>query len=348
MNFHYTDHLKKLERPSLSEDIHSTFIRLDRNEAPFSAFDIVEGIINQSELKTLNKYPDLYSIYCTISNDIRLDVDQIVITHGSEQGIRYVFDSFLDYNDDIVYLDPSYAMLDVYAHLNKANVKKIFFDKSRHIHFDEILRSINNKTKLFVLANPNNPTGSCFKYEDIQKICAHTKKYNCIFLLDEAYFYYYEIESIKLLNKFDNLIITRSFSKAWGMAGARVGVLLSNKKIISLLWKQKPMHEINYMSLNLLEKIYPYKDLIIQSNVTQVNKWKKTFKKKNFKNLKYLETEGNFILMKSYDYKNHIKLLKENKILPKMNFDTPCLLDCFRFSVSNDFVMEKLISVLDS
>ena len=54
MNFHYTDHLKKLERPSLSEDIHSTFIRLDRNEAPFSAFDIVEGIINQSELKTLN------------------------------------------------------------------------------------------------------------------------------------------------------------------------------------------------------------------------------------------------------------------------------------------------------
>ena len=74
----------------------------------------------------------------------------------------------------------------------------------------------------------------------------------------------------------------------------------------------------------------------------------KTFKKKNFKNLKCLELKGNFILMKSYDYKNHIKLLKENKILPKMNFDTPCLLDCFRFSVSNDFVMEKLISVLDS
>ena len=64
-----------------------------------------------------------------------------------------MFDSFLDYNDDIVYLDQSYAMLDVYAHLNKANVKKIFFDKSRHIHFDEILRSINNKTKLFVLGN---------------------------------------------------------------------------------------------------------------------------------------------------------------------------------------------------
>ena len=67
------------------------------------------------------------------------------------------------------------------------------------------------------------------------------------------------------------------------MAGARVGVLLSNKKIISLLWKQKPMHEINYMSLNLLEKIYPLKDLIIQSNITQVNKWKKHSKKRILK-----------------------------------------------------------------
>ena len=66
------------------------------------------------------------------------------------------------------------------------------------------------------------------------------------------------------------------------MAGARV-VYCYLIKIISLLWKQKPMHEINYMSLNLLEKIYPYKDLIIQSNVTQVNKWKKTFKKRILK-----------------------------------------------------------------
>ena len=110
--------------------------------------------------------------------------------------------------------------------------------------------------------------------KEIIRIAEHTLKNKTLFLLDEAYFYYYKIDSLSLIEQFPNLIITRSFSKAWGLAGARMGLIFSNKNNISLLWRQKPMHEINQLSKLVCEKILPHEEKIIGTNVSQVEKWK--------------------------------------------------------------------------
>ena len=149
-----------------------------------------------------------------------------------------------------------------------------------------------------------------------------------------------------MIDKYPNLIISRSLSKAWGLAGLRVGYLISNKDNISLLRRQKPMHEINQLSINVCNKILPYSNEIIKKNIDQVKKWKKIFKNNSTNNLEYLPTEGNYILLKSNSYKYHKDILIKNKIIPKMDFSTPCLKNCFRFSIGKDTTMDKLYSIL--
>ena len=342
----YENYIGELYRPSAEKKMDDTFVRLDRNEPPFSAFEIIDGIISNHELKSLNHYPEVYSLYQKIAKLFQQEIKQLLLTHGSEQGIRYVFETFLDSGDEVVFLDPSYAMYDVYAYYKKAKVKKIKFGTSRVIYLDQIYKAVSHNTRLFVLANPNNPTGSVFTIKEIIKIAKHTLINKTIFLLDEAYFYYYKIDTLPLIKQFPNLIITRSFSKAWGLAGARVGLVFSNSNYISLLSKQKPMHEINQLSVLVCEKVLSHAEAIVSANVNQVTKWKEKFKAAKLTNLEYLETEGNYFLLESKNYEKHKSLLFNKKFIPKMDFSTPCLKNCFRFSVGNDNVMHRLISIL--
>ena len=141
----YENYIGKLYRPSPEKKIDDEFIRLDRNEPPFSAFEVIDGFLSNHELKSLNHYPEVYSLYKKIAKLFQLDVQQLLLTHGSEQGIRYVFDTFLDSGDEVVYFDPSYAMYDVYSYYKKAKAKKINFGESRVISLDQIFdRSAND------------------------------------------------------------------------------------------------------------------------------------------------------------------------------------------------------------
>jgi len=343
----YENYISKLYRPSPEKEMDDDFVRLDRNEPPFSAFEVIDGVISNDELKSLNHYPEIYSLYQKIAKLFHQETQQLLLTHGSEQGIRYVFDTFLDSGDEVVYLDPSYAMYDVYSYYKKAKINKIEFGKSRVIDLSQIYKAVSHNTRLFVLANPNNPTGSVFTIKEIIKIAQHTFNNNTIFLLDEAYFYYYKIDTLNLIKQFPNLIITRSLSKAWGLAGARVGLVFSNSKNISLLSKQKPMHEINQLSILVCDKVLSHADEIVSANVNQVKKWKEIFKAASLSNLEYLETEGNYFLLKSKTYEIHKRLLFDEKFIPKMDFPTACLKNCFRFSVGNDYVMNRLISIFN-
>ena len=340
------NYIGKLYRPSTEKKIGDEFIRLDRNEPPFSAFEVIDGFLSNHELKSLNHYPEVYSLYQKIAKLFQQDIQQLLLTHGSEQGIRYVFDTFLDSGDEVVYFDPSYAMYDVYSYYKKAKVIKIKFGESRVISLDQVFKAVSHDSRLFVLANPNNPTGSVFTIKEIIRIAEHTLNNKTLFLLDEAYFYYYKIDTLPLIKEFSNLIITRSFSKAWGLAGARIGLVFSNTKYISLLSKQKPMHEINQLSVLLCEKVLPHSEEIVSANVSQVTKWKEKFKAAMLANLKYIDTEGNYFLLESKTYEKHKRLLFNEKFIPKMDFSSPCLKNCFRFSVSNDKVMQRLISIL--
>jgi histidinol-phosphate aminotransferase len=342
----YSEYLSKLYRPSLEKTNKNSFICLNKNEPPFSAFDMVDGLITDNDIKSLRVYPDPYELYEKLSNFVNVEMNQLLITQGSEQAIEFIFRVFLEENDEVVYLNPSFAMFDVFAYIQKAKIKYIEFDKYMELNVDNILKNITNNTKLFVLANPNNPTGTAYDLDELNKIAVHTEQTHTVFLLDEAYFHFYNIDSIRLIKQYKHIIITRTFSKALGIAGARVGYAISNKKNIELLRKLKPIDEINQLSNIIAKKVIDNADIILEKNINQVDKWKNIFKTTELNNIEYIDTEGNFILLKSKSYNIHKNLFLENKILPKMDFSQEYLKDCFRFSIGDDKTMNKILTLI--
>jgi histidinol-phosphate aminotransferase len=343
-----SNYLNELFRPKLEKGNRDQYICIDKNEPPFSAFELVKDLITDEDIKNLRVYPDPYELYEKLSNFVGVSIEKLLITQGSEQAIEFVFRVFVNENDEVIYLNPSFAMFDVYSYIQKAKIKYINFEDNISLKIESVINSITESTKLFVLANPNNPTGTSFNLEELELIAKHTEKTNTIFLLDEAYFYFYNIDSISLINKYKNLIITRTFSKALGIAGARVGYAISQINNIDLLRKIKPIDEINQLSNILAKKVIDNSQIILKKNIDQVNKWKKKFENTDFTNLEYINTEGNFILLKSLNYEYHKKIFLNNKIFPKMDFKEFYLSNCFRLSISDDVTMERIFYLLNN
>jgi len=296
--YNYIQHLEKLYRPHLEKSYRDEFICFDKNEAPFSAFEVIDGLINNNDIKNLRQYPDPYLLYKRLASFLKVEIENLLLTHGSEQGINYIFQVILEKGDEVVYLNPSFAMYDVFTYIQQAKKKYIYFQDFK-LDLELVLSSISKKTKLFVLANPNNPTGTAFQLNELIKIAQKLADVNGYFLIDEAYFYYFNIDTISMLKDFSNIFLTRSFSKAFGLAGLRVGFVISNKKNIELLRKVKLINEINRLSIIVAYKALEKANQIIKKNIHQVKKWKEIFKKTKLKNMEYIPTEGNFILLKS-------------------------------------------------
>lgn len=342
----YQNYLSNLYRPSLEHSDRNEYVCMDKNEPPFSAFDCIDDLINDDDIRSLRVYPDPFELYEKLAKFSNVNMNQLLITQGSEQAIEFVFRVYLEEDNEVVYLNPSFAMFDVFAYVQKAKIKYIEFNEDMTISVDLIMHTITTKTKLFVLANPNNPTGTVFNLDELYAIAEHTKKTGTFFLLDEAYYHFYDIDSISLINKYEHIIITRTFSKALGIAGARVGYAISNKNNIDLLRKLKPIDEINQLSNIIAKKVLDNADIVLKRNIDQVKKWKAFFKFYKFDDMEYIETEGNFILLKSSSYILHKELFLKNKILPKMDFKQECLKDCFRFSTMNDNTMKLIVHLI--
>ena len=132
---------------------------------------------------------------------------------------------------------------------------------------------------MIILANPNSPTGTVINKKKILDITKKAQKYNIPVIIDEAYYGFYNYSFIKEINKYKNLIILRTFSKSYGLAGLRAGYLISNKSIIKELFKFKPMYEINSIACKVLEIFLKHKDLE-KSFIKRGVGWKKLFSKR--------------------------------------------------------------------
>ncbi len=344
----YTDYLTKLFRPPLAKRGNEDFLWVDRNEPPFGAFETIEGLITDEDLQNmLRVYPDPYEIYEALAPFYGVDPQQLLLTHGSEQGLRYVFDTYLDFHDEVVYAKPSFGMYEVYAYYKKAQVTHLEYTPNRELPIETILATVTPRTRLLVIANPNSPTGTAYTLEEIEHIAEHTAQTGTIFLLDEAYYHFYSLDTLPLLQRYSHVVISRTFSKAWGLAGLRIGVLISTPDQIQVLRSQKLAMEINQFSILLCRKAIENADSILARNVNQVKKWQRIFKETSLPHLDYLETQTNFILLKSHQYDFHKQRLLDNKILPKMDFPDPCMQDCIRISVYTDEAMEQILTVLE-
>ncbi|WP_228445170.1 aminotransferase class I/II-fold pyridoxal phosphate-dependent enzyme [Chryseobacterium shandongense] len=221
---------------------------------------------NESAFGELNRYPDstqkeLKEKLAAMKN---VSAKQIAVGNGSDELIDLIVKVFCEPKKDaILMMNPSFAMYGFYASVNENKVVKLNLDENFGIDKEEFLKiSKEEKPKVFFLCSPNNPTGN-----SIEGIEFYIKNFNGIVVVDEAYIEFSEHKScIELLGKCPNLIVLQTFSKAWGMAGARVGIAYSSQEIIKLINTVKSPYNINSLSLNKIMQLINYKN-IIEENI---------------------------------------------------------------------------------
>jgi len=297
------------------------YLTMERNERvdEFSNTQL-KKIFNNLTSYDLRTYPENNEIYFKISKWLKIKPENIMLTEGADGGLLRVFNVFISEKDRVVALNPSFSMYPLYCKM--FNGKYLPFNlnlETQKNYFKEFVKFIKKtKPKLVLISNPNQPVEVMLNFEQLKSICEITEKMNCLFLVDEAYYHYNKISAQKLVKKFKNLIVVRTFSKAFGLAGLRVGYSIADKNIIDLLKSIKPIYEINSINIKIIN--YFLDNIpIMKKNVKEINKSKKYIKKELKKlNIDVYGKYSNTVLIKlrnSRLAKNMCKKLFNRKII---------------------------------
>lgn len=339
--------IQSLKRDKISLLSRRNYLRLDKNEriSPF-----LNTIVKKAQLDSfdLTAYPETGKVYKKLSKINKLSKENFILTAGSEFGIRMCFEYFCQNNNKkIITIEPTFGMVEVYSKLFNIKQIKINYDKNFNLEISKLLKKINKNISLIVLANPNSPTGTIIERNLIIKILKKSNQFNVPVLIDEAYFGFYNISYIKLIKKFSNLLILRTFSKSFGLAGLRAGYLVSNKKLIIELSKFKSMYEINSAAVKvvlfLLDNPNHIKNYINQTRIGKLF-FEKELKKLN---INFLKTYANFIHIKLGDKKKKIeKIFIKSKILTRKGPGVIGFEDYLRVSLGPKKQMQAVILIL--
>ena len=229
--------IKSLKPYSSARDEYSgeEAIFLDANENPFN--------------EPYNRYPDPYQrkLKSKIAEIKGTGAENIFLGNGSDEAIDLAFRAFCEPGvDNIISIDPTYGMYQVAADINNIEVRRIKLTSDFELDVTALLNAADENSKLLFICSPNNPTGNSFKKEDIITLIS---EFEGIVVLDEAYIDFAPEKSfLPELNKYANLIILQTFSKAWGMAGIRLGMAFTAPEIVSIFNHIKYPYNINVLT----------------------------------------------------------------------------------------------------
>ena len=202
-------------------------VKLDANESPFNLPPLVEErIFNRLHSVSFNRYPAdaVFSLSDQLTRHLGVGA---LLGNGSSELIEKTFFAFASPRHSVVFPYPSFSMFRIYAQLSGANIVEVPLNTGGTLNVDAFINAVNaNNASLAVVCNPNNPTGSSIPLDMLRFIADNVK---CPFLVDEAYGEFADVSAIALINRLDNLIVTKTFSKAFGLAACRIGYLLTNK-----------------------------------------------------------------------------------------------------------------------
>jgi histidinol-phosphate aminotransferase len=301
--------------------------------------------------KNFKRYPDSDGTFLrkTIAKKFKLDQNRIILGAGSDQIFEFICKAFLNKNDEVVI--PQYSFI-IYRIYSKLNFAKIVYasEKNYTVSVDNILACTTRKTKIVFIANPNNPTGTYINKNEILRLRKKLRN-DILLVVDDAYFEYMGLKDyqsgLKLFSEYKNVIIARTFSKIYGLAGLRVGWGYSSKNIINSLNKIKPPFNVSRPALFAASAAIKDKSWL-NKEIRHIRKWSKKFHE-IFKSLKIEtnKTSVNFHLINFNRVKLTSKtvftaLAKAGILLRQMNVYS--IKNSLRVTIGNNKENTKLLS----
>ncbi len=330
--------LKNLNRQFDPYADRKDFIRLDRNEDPVGYDeDFFNKCLNSITVHDIAAYADSSALAIKLSSWLDVSVNNLYISAGSDAIIKNIFECYVDPDNQIVLQDPSWRMYDVYACVYGAKVLHVPYDQDLTFNLDEVTKHLQSSTvKMVVLANPNQPTGTVIPKQEIINLLDVAYQTNTIVVIDEAYHLFAESTLVDAIKKYDNLIVARTFSKAFGLAGLRIGYAVANDKRIQELMLLRPVTDANSLALK-------FSEYLLDNMPVVMNKINDFVAGRNFLYQKFCEyglvcypSHGNFLLLRCPSLEDARKIIdeaKKKKYLLKGPFTAYPLENCVRVTV---------------
>lgn len=296
-----------------------------------------------------NRYPDplQQKLKEKISNIKGVPIQNIFLGNGSDEAIDLLFRIFCEPGkDNVIILPPTYGMYEVCAELNDVQVKKVPLLPNFQLNLEAIEQSIDSNTKIIFVCSPNNPTGNSINRNDIEILL---NNYNGLVIIDEAYINYARQKTfIPELTEYPNLVILQTLSKAWGLAGLRLGMAFAGQRVIDYLNKVKYPYNINTATQQLAIEAL--------NNISSVNNWTRTTVEQRewlisqLSNLGFVNkiypSDANFILVKMQNAKSFYDYLTGKGIIVRDRSKVILCDECLRITIGTPDENKQLIDAL--
>ena len=244
-------HLYNLRRLRIPEPNRgSAIMRLHRNEKPDNwPKDLLGHIFTSIPENLLQRYPDAGPFYAKLARFLGVSVEKVLVTSGIEEAIRTILTLSCEPGDTFV-STPGYAMYEVYGQILGLKLAQITYTPDRFLTVAELCAKIPADTRVVFLPNPSQPVENCFDVGALGEIAAYCQRRDILFAVDEAYYFFGAPTALPLTDRFDNLLVMRSFSKAFGAASLRLGYVVGSSKALAPLAAFRLAHEANALTMH--------------------------------------------------------------------------------------------------
>jgi histidinol-phosphate aminotransferase len=319
-------------------------IRMDTSTNPMGANPAAKEAMLECMDLDLNQYPTPYSdgLRKALGERYQLGIDHFVVGNGSDEALDIIFKSFLEPGETVLLPYPSYSL---HAYFVKVNAGKVaLIDLKEDFQLDTDAMN-SKKGKILLLCNPNNPTSNTFKRKDIEGLL---EKRDRIVVVDEAYGEYAGKSFIPDVDRYDNLVVTRTFSKAYALAGMRIGYAISNPDMAGVMQRVKIPYSLNRVSEIVAMKALQNQEFV-RKGVELVNVERKRLEKGLSKlGFKVYPSEANYILFKStVDHSRLVSMLSDKGVMIRDFGKNRRLENCVRTTIGTREMNETLLSRLE-
>ena len=323
------EHLERIIEPAILRSKHQPpqigrkgMIKLDLNESYFYLNDEIIEKLKKFDYFTLSSYPEYENLNSKIAKYSGRKPEEVCLTSGSDHAIQMLLSLFFHKGDQVVVPAPTFALYFYMLKIIGADAKGILYKdlgEKFDFPFEETMNALTSSSKGLLLCNPNNPLGTKISNEEVEALVCKVHSLNIPVLIDEAYYEFSDNDSSSLLDKYDNVVILRTFSKSKGLSGLRLGYVLANKNIINELQKLRLPWAVNHFAVHAGEIVLEpdYNEYFKEKIKETVERKKELIQFLRQKGQECYDTEANFILLKTNDPTDMSERMKKSGILVK-------------------------------
>jgi histidinol-phosphate aminotransferase len=222
-------------------------LRLDFNENTIGCSPLVRKAIRNLSSTSVSMYPEQESVRRELATYFGVHAEGLLLTNGTDEALHLIVDTFVEPDDTVVLVEPTFAMYRFYSELAGARIQALRYDSAMRFPMNAMLAALRKEPRVFFLANPNNPTGSVLRRAELR--CVLKAAVKTLVVVDEAYFEFSGITILPWIRRHNNLVVTRTFSKAAGLAGLRLGCIFANCAIAEHFRKGQSPYPVNVAAL---------------------------------------------------------------------------------------------------